>query len=111
MVYEKYGVEGLAFSSVVSVWFNVIFQLLILKFKIPSFYANIQIFNIKKIFKIFIALVMLSFSLLLISKFQIQNQYADLIIKLIIGILIYLISLKILRLNEIKILFSKYSFN
>ena len=111
MVYEKYGVEGLAFSSVVSVWFNVIFQLLILKFKIPSFYANIQIFNIKKIFKIFIALVTLSLSLFLVSRFQIQNQYIDLILKLVVGILIYLISLRFLKLNEIKILFSKYSFN
>ena len=32
--YEEYGVRGLAFSSVISVWFNVIFQLLILKYKI-----------------------------------------------------------------------------
>jgi|TARA_B110000114_G_C15092065_1_gene399177 putative peptidoglycan lipid II flippase len=110
-VYKKYGVLGLAFSSVVSVWFNVIFQLLILKFKIPSFYHNIKIFNYKKIFKIFIALIALSISLFLISKIQIINPYFDLFLKLTIGCSIYFIVLRIVCLDEIKILFSKYSFN
>ena len=111
MVYKKYGVQGLAFSSVLSVWFNVLFQLLILKIKIPSFYSNIEIFNAKKIFKIIIALITLTISLFFVSKFEIPNQYLDLFLKLIIGVLIYLATLRLIKLNEIKILFSKYSFN
>ena len=109
--YEEYGVRGLAFSSVISVWFNVIFQLLILKYKIPLFYSNIQIFNLMKIFKILIALIALIISIFLLENIQIENQYFDLFLKLISGVIIYFFTLRVIRLNEIKILFSKYSFN
>ncbi len=110
-VYKKYGVLGLAFSSVVSVWLNVIFQLLILKLNIPSFYSNIKIFNYKKLFKIFIALITLSLSLFLVSKINLINPYFALFLKLTTGCFVYFITLRIVSLDEIKILFSKYSFN
>ena len=111
LTYKEYGVQGLAFSSVTSVWFNVFFLLLILKLKIPLFYYSIKILNFRKIIKIMIAIVTLTISLYFISKLQIPNHYIELFLKLFVGILIYLLTLKVIKLKEINILFSKYGFN
>jgi hypothetical protein len=64
-----------------------------------------------KIFKILIALIALIISIFLLENIQIENQYFDLFLKLISGVIIYFFTLRVIRLNEIKILFSKYSFN
>ena len=111
LLYKDYGVKGLAFSSVISVWFNVLFQLIILRNQFPIFFKFINIFNIKKISKIIFGLILMSFILFLFSNFELINNFFHLFLTILVSCLFYFGTLYLLNLSEIKILFSKYSFN
>ncbi len=111
LLYKDYGVKGLAFSSVISVWFNVLFQLVILRNQFPIFFKFINIFNIKKISKIIFGLILMSFILFLFSNFELINNFFHLFLTILVSCLFYFITLYLLNLSEIKILFNKYSFN
>ncbi|MAV83019.1 MAG: murein biosynthesis integral membrane protein MurJ [Pelagibacteraceae bacterium] len=111
MLYEKFGVRGLAFSSVVSVYLNVIIQICILKFTNKVFYKKLIFFNFIKIFKILIGLIGLSIALFIVEKINIHIHYVDLICKMTLGIFTYFIILFFLKLDELNILLKRHSFN
>lgn len=111
LLYQDYGVKGLAFSSVISVYLNVIIQILILRLSISTLYKKLIFINFIKISKIILALILLFFSLIIFDIIAINNRYTDLSLKLIFGIFVYLSALKLLKLEELNIIFKKQSFN
>ena len=102
---------ALAIAGAISIWLNVLLQIFFLRIYFNSFYQKIKIINLNKIFKIlFSSFVMISV-LILIENLTSLNLFLTLFFQILLGILVFFITLKILRLNEYKLIYKSKKFN
>lgn len=111
VLYRSLGVYGLALAGALSVWLNVILQVLYIKLKFHSFYLKIELFNFSKILKILIASIGMTLVILFFKYYVEINIYIDLLIKIFSGVIIYFLILKTLRLEELYLTYKPASFN
>jgi putative peptidoglycan lipid II flippase len=110
-LYQSLGVIGLAIASTTSVWLNVSIQIFFLKKFLFSFYKKIKLFDLIKIIKIFLCSLIMFLAILFVDYLFSFSLIFDLFIKILIGVLIYFISLKLLRIDEIKLIYKSNKFN
>ncbi len=111
LLYRSFGVLGLAVSGAVSIWLNLFIQIFYLRKNFGSFYEKLLIFDFKKLLKILISAIIMVISILTSKKILDLNIYLDLFIQINIGLIIYFLILKWLKLNEIKLIFQLNKFN
>ena len=109
--YKSLGVVGLAIAGAISIWLNVLFQIFFLRRYFYSFYKKIKIININKILKIcFSSFVMIAI-LIIIENTTSLNIYYTLFFQILFGIFVFFMTLKILKVNEYKLIYKSKKFN
>ena len=109
--YKSLGVVGLAIAGAISIWLNVLFQIFFLRRFFYSFYEKIKIINIYKILKIIFSSFAMISVLIMIEYSTSLNIYLTLFFQILFGILVFFITLKILKLNEYKLIYKSKKFN
>tara|TARA_B100001059_G_scaffold148965_1_gene148806 strand:- start:5 stop:1021 length:1017 start_codon:yes stop_codon:yes gene_type:complete len=111
ILYKSLGVVGLAIAGAISIWLNVLFQIFFLRRYFYSFYKKIKIININKILKIcFSSFVMIAI-LIIIENTTSLNIYYTLFFQILFGILVFFMTLKILKVDEYKLIYKSKKFN
>ena len=110
-LYRTLGVYGLAIAGVTSVWLNVFIQIFYLKFYFLDFYKKIKFINILKIAKILTSSLIMMFVILFLKNFLNFNIYIDLIILIMIGVVVFFTVLKLLKLEEYRLIYKSALFN
>ena len=111
LLYSDYGVQGLALSSVLSVYLNVFFQIIFLNIYISDIYRLINFINFFKNLKIIFSSFFIGLVILFLSQFVFFNEIFHLLITISISLLLYFVLLNILKIDEFKILYKKMNFN
>ncbi len=111
LLYKPFGVIGLAIAGAISVWLNLLIQILFLKKYFRSFFEKLTIFDFYKLIKIFLSAVTMYFSIILTKKIIDINIYFDLSTQILIGLVIYLLLLNWLKLSELKLITQLKKFN
>ena len=109
--YRSMGVYGLAIAGALSVWLNVFFQIFYLKFYFFNFYKKIKLINILKISKILTSSFIMIFVILFLQNILNINIYIDLFILIIVGVTVFFIVLKLLKLEEYRLIYKSARFN
>ena len=109
--YQSLGAIGLAIASTISVWLNVVIQIIFIKKFFFSFYQKINIIDYVKLIKILFCSFLMLVTIIFIENFFTINLIFDLFIKIFFGILVYFLSLKLLRIDEIKLIYKSKKFN
>ena len=109
--YRTMGVYGLAIAGTASVWLNVFIQVLFLKIYFAKFYKKINLLDIIKIIKIFTSSSIMISIILILQYYLNINIYIDLLILITIGISLYFIALKLLGLEEYRLIYKSVRFN
>ena len=110
-LYRTLGVYGLAIAGAISVWLNVFIQIFYLKFYFPDFYKKIKFINILKIAKILTSSSIMMFVILFLQNILNFNIYIDLIILIMIGVVVFFTVLKLLKLEEYRLIYKSALFN
>jgi len=110
-LYQSLGAIGLAIASTLSVWLNVVIQILFLKMYFLNFFKKIKLFDHVKIFKILFCSLIMFLTILLIEYLFSFSLFLDLFVKILFGAIIYFISLNLLRLEEFKLVYKSKKFN
>src|SRR5210317_2027007 len=110
-LYRPLGVYGLAIAGAISVWINVFIQIFYLKIYFSNFYKKIKFINILKIIKIFTSSSIMISIILILQYYLNINIYIDLLILITIGISLYFIALKLLGLEEYRLIYKSVRFN
>src|SRR5210317_1119301 len=110
-LYRSLGVYGLAISGVISVWINVFIQIFYLKVCFANFYKKIKFINILKIAKILTSSSIMILVILFLQNFLNLNIYIDLIILIVIGFFVFFVVLKLLKLEEYRLIYKSALFN
>jgi Na+-driven multidrug efflux pump len=105
------GVYGLAIAGVLSVWLNVLIQIFYLRFYFSNFYKKIKLINILKITKILVSSLIMIFVILFLQNILNINIYIDLFILIVIGVLVFFIMIKLLKLEEYRLIYKSALFN
>ena len=109
--YSSMGVYGLAIAGAASVWLNVFIQVLFLKIYFAKFYKKINLLDIIKIIKIFTSSSIMISIILILQYYLNINFYIDLLILIAVGISVYFIVLKLLGLEEYRLIYKSVRFN
>ena len=110
-LYRTLGVYGLAIAGATSVWLNVFIQIFYLKFYFSDFYKKIKFINILKIAKILTSSSIMMFVILFLQNILNFNIYIDLIILVMIGVVVFFTVLKLLKLEEYRLIYKSALFN
>ena len=110
-LYQSLGAIGLAIASTTSVWLNVVIQIIFIKKFFFSFYQKINIIDYVKLIKISFCSFLMLVTIIFIENFFTINLIFDLFIKIFFGVLVYFLSLKLLRIDEIKLIYKSKKFN
>ena len=110
-LYQSLGAIGLAIASTTSVWLNVVIQIIFIKKFFFSFYQKINIIDYVKLIKILFCSFLMLVTIIFIENLFTINLIFDLFIKIFFGVLIYFLSLKLLRIDEIKLIYKSKKFN
>ena len=110
-LYQSLGAIGLAIASTISVWLNVVIQIIFIKKFFFSFYQKINIIDYVKLTKILFCSFLMLVTIICIENFFTINLIFDLFIKIFFGVLVYFLSLKLLRIDEIKLIYKSKKFN
>ena len=110
-LYQSLGAIGLAIASTISVWLNVVIQIIFIKKFFFSFYQKINIIDYVKLIKISFCSFLMLVTIIFIENFFTINLIFDLFIKIFFGVLVYFLSLKLLRIDEIKLIYKSKKFN
>ena len=110
-LYRTLGVYGLAIAGAASVWINVFIQIFYLKFYFSDFYKKIKFINILKIAKILTSSSIMMFVILFFQNILNFNIYIDLIILIMIGVVVFFAVLKLLKLEEYRLIYKSALFN
>ena len=110
-LYRSLGVYALAIAGAASVWLNVFIQILYLKFYFSDFYKKIKFINILKIAKILTSSSIMMFVILFLQDILNFNIYIDLIILIMIGVVVFFTVLKLLKLEEYRLIYKSALFN
>jgi len=110
-LYRSMGVYGLALAGAMSVWLNVFIQIFYLRFYFYNFYKKIKLINILKISKILISSFIMIFVILFLQNILNINIYIDLFILIIVGVTVFFIVLKLLKLEEYRLIYKSALFN
>ena len=110
-LYQSLGAIGLAIASTISVWLNVVIQIIFIKKFFFSFYQKINIIDYVKLIKILFCSFLMLVTIIFIENFFTINLIFDLFIKIFFGVLVYFLSLKLLRIDEIKLIYKSKKFN
>ena len=111
LLYQSLGAIGLAIASTLSVWLNVIIQILFLKMYFLTFFKKIKLFDHVKIFKILFCTLIMFLTILFIEYLFSFSLFLDLFVKILFGVIVYFISLNLLRLEEFKLVYKSKKFN
>ena len=109
--YRSLGVYGLAIAGAISVWINVFIQIFYLKIYFSNFYKKIKFINILKIAKILTSSSIMIFVILFLQNILNLNIYIDLIILIVIGVFVFFAVLKLLKLEEYRLIYKSALFN
>ena len=110
-LYRSLGVYGLAIAGAISVWINVFIQIFYLKFYFSNFYKKIKFVNILKIAKILTSSSIMILVILFLQNFLNFNKYIDLIVLIVIGVFVFFMALKLLKLEEYRLIYKSALFN
>ena len=110
-LYRPLGVYGLAIAGAISVWINVFIQIFYLKIYFSNFYKKIKFINILKIAKILTSSSIMIFVILFLQNILNLNIYIDLIILIVIGVFVFFAVLKLLKLEEYRLIYKSALFN
>ena len=110
-LYRSLGVYGLAIAGAISVWINVFIQIFYLKIYFSNFYKKIKFINILKIAKILTSSLIMIFVILFLQNILNFNIYIDLIILIVIGVFVFFAVLKLLKLEEYRLIYKSALFN
>ena len=110
-LYRSLGVYGLAIAGAISVWINVFIQIFYLKIYFSNFYKKIKFINILKIAKILTSSSIMIFVILFLQNILNLNIYIDLIILIVIGVFVFFAVLKLLKLEEYRLIYKSALFN
>lgn len=110
-LYQSLGAIGLAIASTISVWLNVVIQIIFIKKFFFSFYQKINIIDYVKLIKILFCSFLMLVTIIIIENLYTINLIFDLFIKIFFGVLVYFLSLKLLRIDEIKLIYKSKKFN
>ena len=110
-LYQSLGAIGLAIASTISVWLNVVIQIIFIKKFFFSFYQKINIIDYVKLIKILFCSFLMLVTIIFIENLFTINLIFDLFIKIFFGVLVYFLSLKLLRIDEIKLIYKSKKFN
>ena len=110
-LYRQLGVYGLAIAGAISVWINVFIQIFYLKIYFSNFYKKIKFINILKIAKILTSSSIMIFVILFLQNILNLNIYIDLIILIVIGVFVFFAVLKLLKLEEYRLIYKSALFN
>ena len=110
-LYRPLGVYGLAIAGAISVWINVFIQIFYLKIYFSNFYKKIKFINIIKIAKILTSSSIMIFVILFLQNILNLNIYIDLIILIVIGVFVFFAVLKLLKLEEYRLIYKSALFN
>lgn len=110
-LYQSLGAIGLAIASTTSVWLNVVIQIIFIKKFFFSFYQKINIIDYVKLIKILFCSFLMLVTIIFIENLFTINLIFDLFIKIFFGVLVYFLSLKLLRIDEIKLIYKSKKFN
>jgi len=110
-LYRSMGVYGLAIAGTMSVWLNVLIQVFYLRFYFSNFYKKIKLINILKIGKILTSSVIMILVILFLQIILNFNIYINLFILIIAGVFIFFIVLKLLKLEEYRLIYKSAFFN
>ena len=110
-LYQSMGAIGLAIASTISVWLNVVIQIIFIKKFFFPFYQKINIIDYVKLIKISFCSFLMLVTIIFIENFFTINLIFDLFIKIFFGVLVYFLSLKLLRIDEIKLIYKSKKFN
>ena len=110
-LYRSLGVYGLAIAGTVSVWLNVFIQIFYLRFYFSNFYKKIKLINILKITKILVSSLIMIFVILFLQNILNINIYIDLFILIVIGVFVFFIMIKLLKLEEYRLIYKSALFN
>ena len=110
-LYRPLGVYGLAIAGAISVWINVFIQIFYLKIYFSNFYKQIKFINIIKIAKILTSSSIMIFVILFLQNILNLNIYIDLIILIVIGVFVFFAVLKLLKLEEYRLIYKSALFN
>ena len=110
-LYQSLGAIGLAIASTISVWLNVVIQIIFIKKFFFPFYQKINIIDYVKLIKILFCSFLMLVTIIFIENLFTINLIFDLFIKIFFGVLIYFLSLKLLRIDEIKLIYKSKKFN
>ena len=110
-LYRPLGVYGLAIAGAISVWINVFIQIFYLKIYFSNLYKKIKFINIIKIAKILTSSSIMIFVILFLQNILNLNIYIDLIILIVIGVFVFFAVLKLLKLEEYRLIYKSALFN
>ena len=110
-LYRPLGVYGLAIAGAISVWINVFIQIFYMKIYFSNFYKKIKFINILKIAKILTSSSIMIFVILFLQNILNLNIYIDLIILIVIGVFVFFAVLKLLKLEEYRLIYKSALFN
>ena len=110
-LYRSLGVYGLAIAGAISVWINVFIQIFYLKIYFSNFYKKIKFINFLKIAKILTSSSIMIFVILFLQNILNLNIYIDLIILIVIGVFVFFAVLKLLKLEEYRLIYKSALFN
>ena len=110
-LYRSLGVYGLAIAGAISVWINVFIQIFYLKIYFSNFYKKIKFINILKIAKILTSSSIMILVILFLQNFLNFNKYIDLIVLIAIGAFVFFMVLKLLKLEEYRLIYKSALFN
>ena len=110
-LYRSMGVHGLAIAGAISVWLNVFIQIFYLRFYFSNFYKKIKLINILKITKILASSFIMIFAILFFQTILNINRYFDLFILIIVGVFVFFTVLKLLKLEEYRLIYKSAFFN
>ena len=109
--YRSLGVYGLAIAGTMSIWLNVFIQIFYLKLYFFNFYKKIKFINILKILKILTSSLIMTLVILSLQNFLNINIYIDLLILILIGISVFFTMLRLLKLEEYRLIYKSARFN
>jgi len=111
ILYKSLGVVGLAISGAISIWLNVFIQIYFLKSQFSSFYQKIKIYNFIKTSKIISGSIAMIIAIYILDKFTYFSSIFDLFIQILIGVIVYFLTLKFMGLHEYKLIYKFKKFN
>ena len=94
-----------------SVWLNVSIQIFYLRFYFSNFYKKIKLINILKITKILTSSFIMIFIILFLQNILNINIYIDLFILITVGVFVFFTVLKLLKLEEYRLIYKSKLFN